>query len=530
MKKIIALLLAALMLVSLVACTKAPADTTTAGKANDSTVANDPADDTTVADAPKETVTVKWVTIDGQPTTYDTWIKQVNEYIEPKIGVKLEVIYVDGETRNLMYQTGAEYDIMFGEGGDFAGMQEVGALAPLDEYLSEVPALMELIPSYVFDAVKVDGKICAVPAYKDYSHSEYFIWEKAIVDKYPDFKYEDVNDLQELYDAVKFLKDSGEEWPAMVMAGAFSNGIPVWDYDTADICGFVGIKYEGGTEFVSVYEQPEVKANIETIGKLYTEGYLNSDNYILDAVETNQYIVGNGWGWPSAAETSWKREGESVVVSQYLDTVLSTESVRGSVTAFNKNSAHVAEALKFIEFVNTDTYMRDLLWYGEEGVDWEWSTDYATGKPAVGVLNSSAFGGQTKSTWNKTCAILTKYGPSGKYHTAIASAPEDMTWNEHRNQRNNSHAMGYVAMAEQNNPAEVIDWTLVYNEEENERLGNLQTDIMTYVREYRAKFASGELDPHSDADWNTYVQTLNGMGTDIWLSCAQSAYDRFMAG
>ena len=369
MKKIIALLLAALMLVSLVACTKAPADTTTKAPAQSG---NEPASDSTTAAAPKETVTVKWVTIDGQPTTYDSWIKQVNEYIEPKIGVKLEVIYVDGDTRNLMYQTGADYDIMFGEGGNFNDMATAGALAPLDEYLSEVPALMDLIPSYVFDAVKVDGKICAIPAYKDYSHSEYFIWEKAIMDKYPDFKYEDVNDLQELYDAVKFLKDSGEEWPAMVMAGAFSNGIPAWDYDTADICGFVGIKYEGGTEFVSVYESPEVKANIETIGKLYTEGYLNSDNYILDAVETNQYIVANGWGWPSAAETAWKRDGRPVVVSQYKYTTASTGSIRGSFLVLSPNSKHKVEALKVIELLNTDTYMRDLFWYGEEGLNWDY--------------------------------------------------------------------------------------------------------------------------------------------------------------
>ena len=194
MKKLIALLLAVMMLVTLVACTEKPADTTTKApvSGNDATEGTEPA---------KEVVTVKWVTIDGQPTTYDTWIAQVNAYIEPKIGVKLEVIYVDGDTRNLMYQTGADYDIMFGEGGNFNDMALAGALAPLDEYLSEVPALMDLIPSYVFDAVKVDGKICGIPAYKDYSHSEYFIWEKAIMDKYPDFKYEDVNTLQELYDA-----------------------------------------------------------------------------------------------------------------------------------------------------------------------------------------------------------------------------------------------------------------------------------------------------------------------------------------
>ena len=370
MKKIIAVLLAVLMLVSLVACTKAPADTTTAGKTDvDTTTAA--ADDTTAA-APKETVTVKWVTIDGQPTTYDSWIAQVNAYIEPLIGVKLEVIYVDGDTRNLMYQTGADYDIMFGEGGNFNDMALAGALAPLDEYLSEVPALTDLIPSYVFDAVKVDGKICAIPAYKDYSHSEYFIWEKAIMDAHPEFDYEAVNDLQELYEAVKYLKDAGEEWPAMVMAGGFSNGIPTWDYDTAEICGFVGINYENGTEFVSIYEQPEVKANIESIGKLYTEGYLNSDNYILDAVETNQYIVTNGWGWPSAAETAWKRDGRPVVVSQYKYTTASTGSIRGSFLVLSPNSKNKVEALKVIELLNTDTYLRDLFWYGEEGLNWDY--------------------------------------------------------------------------------------------------------------------------------------------------------------
>ena len=369
MKKIIAALLAVLMLVSLVACTKAPADTTTKAPAVDNTTAA--ADDTTAA--AKETVTVKWVTIDGQPTTYDSWIAQVNAYIEPLIGVKLEVIYVDGDTRNLMYQTGADYDIMFGEGGNFNDMALAGALAPLDEYLSEVPALTDLIPSYVFDAVKVDGKICAVPAYKDYSHSEYFIWEKDIMDKYPDFKYEEVNTLQELYDAVKFLKeDCGEEWPAMVMAGGFSNGIPTWNYDTAEICGFVGINYENGTEFVSIYEQDEVKANIKTIGDMYAAEYLNNDNYILDAVETNQYIVSNGWGWPSAAETAWKRDGRSVVVSQYMYTTASTGSIRGSFLVLSPNSQHKVEALKVIELLNTDTYMRDLFWYGEEGLNWDY--------------------------------------------------------------------------------------------------------------------------------------------------------------
>ena len=167
--------------------------------------------------------------------------------------------------------------------------------------------------------------------------------------------------------------------------------------------------------------------------------------------------------------------------------------------------------------------------YGEEGVDWEWSADYATGNTAVGVLNTSVVGGQNKSTWSTTAGILTKYGLSTKYHTAVTSAPEDMTWSECRTQLNNDHAAQYLAVGEKNNPDQVLDWALNYNDEELDRLGNIQAEITSYLGEMRAKFATGELDPYNDADWDRYVQTLNDIGLETWVACAQSAYDRFMA-
>ena len=374
MKKIIALLLAVMMLVTLVACTKAPAETTTKAPVADATEGK--TDDTTAAADPgQEIITVKWATVDGKPTNYDTWIKQVNDYIGPKIGVNVEMIYADGETLALMYQTGADYDIMFGEGGDrIEDAYEVGAAADITALLAHVPALTDLIPSYVFDAVTIDGKIVAVPAYKDYSHSEYFIWEKAVVDEfYPE--YTEVHTLQDMYEAVKTIKERGCDWQSLYMAGGFSNGIPNWNYDSVSGCGFVGINFQGGTEFVSIYEQEDVKANYETIAKLYAEGYINNDNYVLDSTnDFNQYVVGNGWGWPSAAETAWKRDGRPVVVSQYMYTTASTGSIRGSYLFFNSQSseADLIASLKLLELLNTDTYLRDLYWYGEEHVNWDY--------------------------------------------------------------------------------------------------------------------------------------------------------------
>ena len=373
MKKLIALLLAVMMLVTLVACTEKPADTTTKAPVSGNDATAGKPEDTTAAPS-KEIVTVKWVDTRGQPQNYDSWMKQVNDYLVENVGVKVELIFVDGETRNMMWQTGADYDIMFGEGSDgIDTMYEAGVLAPLTTALDGVPALRDLIADWAWEAVSYDGEIYGVPAWKDVSHSEYWIWEKAVVDEYYP-EYTEVSSLQDCYEALVTIRERGCDWIGFLKNGGFdANGVMSWNYDS--VVNGVGISFLGGTEFVSVWEQPDVRANLETVAKIYAEGYINEDCYIADSVEGSEYIVANGWGWPSAAETSWKRDGRDVVVSQFEYTTVSTGSVRGSYLTLNVNSTKIAEALKVIEFLNTDTYMRDLFWYGEEGYNWDYIDD-----------------------------------------------------------------------------------------------------------------------------------------------------------
>ena len=76
MKKILALLLAVLMVLSLVACTKAPADTTTKGAAGDTTAApaGDEADDTTVAPAGNDEEFVLDALINSTAGVMEGWL------------------------------------------------------------------------------------------------------------------------------------------------------------------------------------------------------------------------------------------------------------------------------------------------------------------------------------------------------------------------------------------------------------------------------------------------------------------------
>lgn len=71
---------------------------------------------------------------------------------------------------------------------------------------------------------------------------------------------------------------------------------------------------------------------------------------------------------------------------------------------------------------------------------------------------------------------------------------------------------------------EEVVYKVLYTAEELEEIGALEADILNYVKECIALFALGEMDPVED--WDTYVDNLYAMGLEDYLTIAQTAYDR----
>ncbi len=385
MKKIIALLLACVMVLGLfAACGGNTAEETKAPEAGNNTPA-----ETKAPEAEAGIPTITWYTVGGgMPSNWDSWTAKVNAYLEEKIGVHLNMQVIDwgswGERRNVLVQTGADYDIMFAPGGDFVADTNMGACAPLEEYLDEVPGLTELIPDAYFDACRINGVLYGIPAYKDCSMTNYFVWTKDIVEaNFPE--YAEAHTLAEIYDGLAACVANSSEPPM----GLASNGFPAMTGQKYDSAGLgtigIGIAYEGGTEFVPIYEQADVQADIEVLNKMYNNGLINSDAPVLDVFE-GMCVVGLAQGWPSAAKGWGEGRGTEVVVSQYENPVVSTDTVRGSVLTVNANSKYALECMKLIELVNTDTKLRDMLWFGEEGVNFEYVEE--NGAKAVQKINT----------------------------------------------------------------------------------------------------------------------------------------------
>lgn len=332
----------------------------------------------TVNEDGQEIVNLKWVTIgSGMPDNYDSWIAKVNEYIGEKIGVNLEMEVVPwgdwDNRRNIIISTNEAYDIIFGVGNNYTSDIQLGAYTDLTDLIAEnMKEFNELMPEKYWDAVRVDGRIYGVPSYKDSSISNYAIWDKELVDEY-NIDYKNLTgSLSELTPIFEQLKADKNDYPVYIKNDGVYSIFDVYDQLGAGT-QVLGVRYddtEGRVCFT--LEEPDVYESLETFHDWYQKGIINPD-----AATLSEARVYNMWriaqGWESAGETSWGPQmGKEVVVAKVGDTILSNDTVRGSINMISTNCKYPEKCLQLLNLVNTDTKLRDMFYYGEEGVNFEY--------------------------------------------------------------------------------------------------------------------------------------------------------------
>ena len=67
--------------------------------------------------------------------------------------------------------------------------------------------------------------------------------------------------------------------------------------------------------------------------------------------------------------------GVEAAATKLGPTIVSNDTVRGSMSCISANCANPEKALQLLELVNTDSYVRDLLYYGVQGDDWDYTDD-----------------------------------------------------------------------------------------------------------------------------------------------------------
>lgn len=158
--------------------------------------------------------------------------------------------------------------------------------------------------------------------------------------------------------------------------------------------------------------------------------------------------------------------------------------------------------------------------YGVPDVDWTYATD-DDGNRGILILNADAYSGQTRQTWSfMDCTIINfqEY----PYKTVVAAGSEP-TWSNDLSALSRSQYAAYTAVANANNPKEIV-YKLSYTAEEVEENGDITSNLKSYISSTRAEFINGTKD--LDTDWDEYVQAFYALGAETLLKNAQTAYDR----
>lgn len=324
-------------------------------------------------------VSLKWIVIGTQPNDLSDVMEQLNAYASKQIGVTCQMTYLDwgvwSDRVTAMLSGGEAFDLMFLNQDKYWSAVSLGAVADLTDLLPQAaPELYEFIPEMVWQGAEIAGKIYSVPTYKDSSQTQYWVWDKEIVDTLG-IDYQQIESPAELDPALYQIQAAIDNGSLDIAGNRYAlpsirdgiNGF-LLRYDRPAAIDAIGVRYDDDTlRVVNIYEQEDIMDLLTHMHKWYGDGIINPDAPTV--TEGQKWTpVSSGQGFPGS-EANWSAgSGREMVAHVWGGPIYSNISIQGSLNAVSASSKYKEEALRWLQFVNLDSKARNMLAYGIEGV------------------------------------------------------------------------------------------------------------------------------------------------------------------
>ncbi|SUU93438.1 Maltose-binding periplasmic proteins/domains [Anaerococcus octavius] len=345
------------------------------------TTSSEKADDLTTSDS-GDIPTLTYFNIGEEPVNHQEVVDATNEYLDSlDAGYHINTVFYDWgdyqQKLQLAVNSGEDWDLAFTSSwaGPYKTLADQNAFLDLTDYLdNELKGAKELIDDRMIEGTKINGPLYALPAaYPGVVAANQFVWNKEYVEKY-DIPYQDIQNTTQLEEYLKEVKDNEDqvEYPFNVASDfLLARENPAFEVEKG-----IGVKEENGKLIAyNLYKDPDFKAEIDQMKKLYDDGLINPDAPQIQADEAKgayeASLVGEYEGEPGS-EAIWSTEEEPKVASIIGESIIvDNEKATGKLVGINSQSEYKDQALDFVERMFTDKKLQDLLSYGIEGVDYE---------------------------------------------------------------------------------------------------------------------------------------------------------------
>ena len=395
MKKILSLSLALIMILSLFAgCnqSKKPGD---GPISNEATVATDDSGNVkeTLSWEEKfgEHVTLTWCFPDARGVAsfaeWDRIVEAINEITKKEINatINIEIIPLGEYTdkMSMKYIADEKWDICFsGLWNPYADAVGQGAFVelPMSFLQTYAPESLEVLNPVAFEALTLDGKLYAMPIQQIYVRQSSIQFETDWA-KELNFDWESVKTLEDLEPYFDLLLANGyTECLFSTGKGLMDNlqSYLEYDYLSTNLTPGVVNVYDSNRKVYNQYESAEFRELAMLMKKWHDKGYftdaaISGDQENPGFEEDRHPVSFSSTNAPGDDEIS-SRDFKTTVrrVSIGKPAVMTTTGINVTTMAVSANCENPGRAMAFINLLNTNEELLNLICHGEEGVDWNW--------------------------------------------------------------------------------------------------------------------------------------------------------------
>ncbi len=547
-KKLVSIMLAAIMAVSMVAC----GNNADAGK--ESTPVSSAGEETKVTESnvsvPEsvETVDAVYPLVDEPITIRGVYVGDNN--VKPEggritwnklaeiTGINIEWEIIDKEAFPV-YLAGNEWPDIFIDPSEFGGQAmiddygvEGGRLLNIFDYIEYMPHLQKTFEDYpiVKPAItQSNGEAYGFPCVEA---SSTVVSARTMVRS----DILDANGVtiptttEEFYDVLKTLKEkTGKaQWvPNLSDDEQFFAPMIYAAFGTETNMNFDD---DGTGKVIFNRTSEQMKRYLTFMNRLYEEGLIHQEFLSMDATvrreATNSSAFPDGFD-PSKIKASDFADGKfhldpiAPLTSEFDDTqeILGVTNYRCAYIYVNADTEYAKEICQMLdvsyateEVVEGSGLLGQSFCYGIEGVDWYVNDDGETYELVAPPEYDGAFGSYqfAEVIWQNTGRL-----------DALAGLVTSTEGNSRARQL--AFVKGVIPyMSDQYFPVKLLKFT----EDEQYVISNKLTDIKTYYKEMEGKFITGAAD--LETEWESYCNTLTQMGIEDVIKVYQSSYDRWL--
>ena len=469
----------------------------------------------------EDIVTLKWyMCLNPIAADTDKVIEKLNEYTREKIGVEIDYTVIAKpdykEKMSTLVNSGEYFDICF---TSFSGLNYTqfagrGAFLDITELLPQyAKETWEFIPQELWAGASINGKIYAVPSYKEMGWQAGFLVNSDMAEEYG-IDLSTVKTLEDFTAVLQTVKEKAEAVGEDVIGTCgmdFCYAVPYESLGgSVTMVGASPVEvyenFEGQPEVFNQYESPEYMEYCRLMREWYNNGYLSKDpvNYDTDSANRdNDFANGKLFSYlisyaPGYAESTAAKTGHGVEFIPLMDPLFETRSAQGGMMAISSASKYPEKALEFLNLLNTDEYVGTLIRHGIEGEHYTAVGDTQVDRTMGGTLDPADNGYDYTFGWEFGTAFNQKWDIS--YPENI----EDM-FLEYNDSAVTAPHIGFV-----------LDTTPVEAE---------LAALTGTIEEYGRALESGMVDPEENIP--KFLQALEDNGADVLLTEIQSQIDEW---